>query len=211
MPTFPPPRKRPRQTRSQHTVDAILDAAARVFVRDGYAAATTNHIADVAGVSIGSVYQYFPNKDALVAALHARHARQMQAVMTAVLDGSSGASLRDSIAGLVRALVAAHMVEPGLQRILERELPFFDDARDPAGPGALAVARVEALLARHRDVLAVDDRALAAWIVLRTLESLVHAAVLEPSRAIALPDLERGITDLVSGYLLAGERWPRGR
>ena len=211
MPLVPPPRKLPRQARSHHTVDTILDAAARVLVRDGYAAATTNRIADVAGVSIGSVYQYFPNKDALVAALHARHSRQMQVVMTAVLDGASGASLRDNISGLVRALVAAHMVEPGLQRILERECPFFDDARDPAGPGALAVARVEALLARHQDEVAVDDRALAAWIVLRTLASLVHAAVLEPTRAIALPDLETAITDLVSGYLRAGDRSVRGR
>ncbi|MFI4902715.1 MAG: TetR/AcrR family transcriptional regulator [Burkholderiales bacterium] len=211
MRPVPPPRKLPRQARSQQTVEAILDAAARVFGRDGYAGATTNRIADVAGVSIGSVYQYFPNKDALVVALHARHSRRMQAVMTAVLDGTNEASLRDNIAGLVRALVAAHMVEPGLHRILEREFPFFDDAPDPAGPGAVAVARVERLLAVHRDELAVDDLALAAWIVLRTLESLVHAAVLEPSRAIALPALEAAITDLVSGYLLAGDRPPRVR
>ncbi|HEY7903491.1 MAG TPA: helix-turn-helix domain-containing protein, partial [Casimicrobiaceae bacterium] len=81
-------------------MEAILDAAARVFGRDGYAGATTNRIADVAGVSIGSVYQYFPNKDALVVALHARHSRRMQAVMTAVLDGTNEASLRDNIAGL---------------------------------------------------------------------------------------------------------------
>jgi AcrR family transcriptional regulator len=211
MRPLPPPRKLPRQARSQRTVDTILDAAARVFGRDGYAAATTNRVADVAGVSIGSLYQYFPNKDALMVALHARHSRRMRAVMTAVLDGASEASLRDNIASLVRALVAAHMVEPGLQRILERELPFFDDARDPSGPGSVAVARVERLLARHRDELAVDDMALAAWIVLRTLESLVHAAVLEPSRAIALPALEAAIADLVSGYLLAGDRSPRGR
>ncbi len=66
------PRKRPRQQRSQETVDRILDAAARIFDARGYAA-TTNHVADAAGVSVGSLYQYFPNKDALLVGLAERH------------------------------------------------------------------------------------------------------------------------------------------
>lgn len=67
------PRKSPRQERSRRTVARILAAAAHVFHEQGYSAATTNDIADEAGVSIGSLYQYFPNKDALLVALTQQH------------------------------------------------------------------------------------------------------------------------------------------
>lgn len=67
------PRKRPRQRRSVETVDRILAAAARIFDERGYHGTTTNHVAEAAGVSIGSLYQYFPNKDALLVALAERH------------------------------------------------------------------------------------------------------------------------------------------
>jgi AcrR family transcriptional regulator len=70
------PRKRPAQLRSRRTVDAILDAAARIYGERGYAATTTNHVAEEAGVSIGSLYQYFPNKDSLLVALEERHLAQ---------------------------------------------------------------------------------------------------------------------------------------
>ena len=67
------PRKAPRQHRSARTVAHILDAAARIFEERGYSGTTTNHVAEAAGVSIGSVYQYFPNKDALLVGLESRH------------------------------------------------------------------------------------------------------------------------------------------
>ena len=67
------PRKRPLQRRSREMVDRILDAAARIFVERGYHGTTTNHVAEAAEVSVGSVYQYFPNKDALLVALGERH------------------------------------------------------------------------------------------------------------------------------------------
>jgi AcrR family transcriptional regulator len=67
------PRKLPRQQRSAETVERILSAAARIFDERGYRGTTTNHVAQQAGVSIGSLYQYFPNKDALLVALAERH------------------------------------------------------------------------------------------------------------------------------------------
>ena len=196
------PRKAPQQQRSQHTVEVILDAAARVFGRNGYAQTTTNLVAETAGVSIGSLYQYFPNKDALIVALHRRHSLQMRAVMITVLDGSSGASLRESISGLTRALLAAHLIEPTLHRMLEREFSFFDDQKDEAGPYSVVIRCVRGLLERHRDELVPENLDLATYLCLRTLESLVHAAVLEPPRGISLPELEAAITDVIVGYLV---------
>ncbi len=79
-------RKRPVQRRSQEMVDRILDAAARVFVERGYHGATTNHVAEAAGASIGSLYQYFPNKDALLAGIAERHVGEALCEITTVAE-----------------------------------------------------------------------------------------------------------------------------
>ena len=76
-------RKRPVQRRSREMVDRILDAAARVFVERGYHGATTNHVAEAAEASIGSLYQYFPNKDALLAGIAERHVAEAREEISA--------------------------------------------------------------------------------------------------------------------------------
>ena len=79
------PRKSPRQERSRRTVARILDAATHVFHERGYSAATTNDIAVEAGVSVGSLYQYFPNKDALLVALMEQHIESATAGLAELL------------------------------------------------------------------------------------------------------------------------------
>src|ERR1700693_2443208 len=74
------PRKLASQERSRATVDALLEATTRILIKEGYDKASTNRIAEVAGVSIGSLYQYFPSKEALVAAVVARHMQQVSQV-----------------------------------------------------------------------------------------------------------------------------------
>src|SRR5271170_1138813 len=71
------PRKNASQKRSRATVDALVEATARILVRDGFDKASTNRIAEVAGVSVGSLYQYFPSKEALVAAVIDRHSQEI--------------------------------------------------------------------------------------------------------------------------------------
>src|SRR4051794_7785660 len=80
------PRRRPSQERSRETVDAIVEAAARVFEGHGYAAGTTNRIAERAGVSVGSLYQYFPNKDAILVALMRRHLDDGRTIVGALIE-----------------------------------------------------------------------------------------------------------------------------
>src|SRR3712207_1950416 len=77
-------RKVPRQARSQQRVAKILDSAAHIFATSGYEAATTNQIAAAAGVPIGSVYEFFPNKQALLHALVERYYEQLEQLYESV-------------------------------------------------------------------------------------------------------------------------------
>src|SRR5450830_1497659 len=109
------PRKEPRQARSKAMVDTILDAMARVLVERGYA--NTNLVAEAAGISVGSLYQYFPNKDALIFALRERHvARMLHLFEEVVAKMDESGSLESDFEALIEALVAAHLVEPELNR-----------------------------------------------------------------------------------------------
>src|SRR5665213_2578909 len=96
------PRKEPRQVRSLATVEAILLATARILTRDGYDHASTNKIADEAGVSVGSLYQYFPSKESLVAALIDRHLLRMTALLETNLDVLREATLPVAARALVK-------------------------------------------------------------------------------------------------------------
>jgi AcrR family transcriptional regulator len=117
------PRRKPRQDRSRQTVDAILEAAAQVFERHGYAAGTTNRIAQRAGVSIGSLYQYFPNKDAIVMELARRHIAEMGEAAWPALEAlvEHVPPLRDGLTAIVLGTVELHRRSPGLHRVLFQE------------------------------------------------------------------------------------------
>src|SRR5687767_7578077 len=110
-------RKLPEQARSRETVDAILAATAKLCVRDGVDKASTNRIAETAGVSIGSLYQYFPSKEAVLAALLDRHEARMLRVISSHLVDIDREDLPSLARALVGAVLDAHKVEPGLHRV----------------------------------------------------------------------------------------------
>src|SRR5882724_8896153 len=112
------PRKKPLQDRSRATVDAIVQAAAYILVRQGPAGLTTNAIAERAGVNIASVYQFFPGKEAIVAELQRRHVAEQRAAMTQAWDGLVGKSTSALVRTLVSVGIAAHSVAPKLHHAL---------------------------------------------------------------------------------------------
>jgi AcrR family transcriptional regulator len=198
---LPRPRKMPRQARSRALVEAILEAAARVLVERGYAGTNTNLVAERAGVSIGSLYQYFPNKDSLIVALHERHGTQMCTVIETVLAAACPRDLRSHLAVLVHAMLAAHQVEPELHRVLEQEFPGFDAPYNQS-PAAQSVFRqLRQLLENHRREAAPRDLDLATWMALRTMQALVHAAVIAPSQGHSVRTVEQAIVDMLAGYI----------
>jgi AcrR family transcriptional regulator len=115
-------RKAPRQARSRATVDAILDAGAQVLGRRGWAKFTTNEVAETAGVSIGSLYQYFPNKAVLVETITRRHFDDVLRVLQAIAADAKPTNERAE--SLVAGMIAIHSVNPALHRILMEETPI---------------------------------------------------------------------------------------
>src|SRR5580698_943268 len=111
-------RRRPKQRRARATVESMLDAVIRILKREGAGAMTTNRIAEVAGVSIGSVYQYFPNKRAIFTALHERHIHQIDRLVQNTLVEHAASSLEDLMRAMIEAMVEAHTSDPELYELL---------------------------------------------------------------------------------------------
>src|SRR5262245_49772559 len=117
------PRKTASQKRSRLTVEALLEATTRVLTREGYDRASTNKIAAVAGVSIGSLYQYFPSKEALVAAVIDRHTHELSQVVRNALVKVAARPVEIAVRELVAAAIDAHRVDPRLHRVLAEQVP----------------------------------------------------------------------------------------
>src|ERR1700678_3682400 len=116
-------RRQPKQRRARAAAEAVLDAVVRILKREGVDAVTTNHIAEVAGVSIGSVYQYFPDKRAIFIALHKRHVEDIDRRMERTLLEHAAAPLQELIWAMMDAMIEAHTADPELYELLHTEVP----------------------------------------------------------------------------------------
>jgi AcrR family transcriptional regulator len=198
------PRKSASQDRSRATVGALIEATARILVRDGFDHASTNRIAHAAGVSVGSLYQYYPGKEALVAAVIERHSRDLLSVVQDALAQAEALPLEAGVRRLVAAAVAAHRLDPKLHCVLAEQTPRV---------GALADVEVfnrdnyrlfRAYLERHADELRALDLDLAAFVCVTSIEALTHTAVLHRPEFLteeAVDALVDEATRLVLGYL----------
>ena len=198
------PRKEPRQRRSRETVEAILEATARVLVREGYEKTSTNRVAEVAGVSVGSLYQYFPNKESLVAALMGRHLDEMAKIYEEAFAGLRNAPLEVAVRGLVSASVEAHAVRPELHRVFVEQVPRVGDLGRIAEMGRRIEGQLLGFLRQHRGEVGRKDLGLAAFVILYGVESTIHAAVVERPENVRDGGLAEELAALVLGYLSSG-------
>lgn len=194
-------RRRARQARARETVAAIEQAAAQLFGELGYAATTTNRIARRAGVSIGSLYQYFSDKDSIVLSLVEEHRRDIHVLVAEGLDTlrQPDIPLRTGLTSLIERLARYRAGDPALQRFLGQvdHLPGVADGPDADDD----FVRIVEQILRERPEVRIADPRLGAWIVSRTVESISRWLVHE-----APPDLDekRFIAEVVSmigGYL----------
>ncbi len=193
-------RKSPRQERSKATVQAILQAAARVFVEAGLEGASTNRIAEVAGVSVGSLYQYFPNKESLAQALLVSHIADAERQRPPALRGPEPLTLRDRLRTAVGWHLEVHASNPELHEMLTRVAPRilgdsvlrqFERAHHDAVRTALAP-----YAAQIRPPLD-----LAAFMVAECMEALTHSAVVHHPELLDRDELAEEMTELLVRYL----------
>ncbi len=195
------PLKRPRQARSKATVDTILEATARVLVKQGFDGLTTNAVAAAAGVSIGSLYQYSPNKVALVAALIDRHMVEMNDAILAELTRVANLPLAEAARCVVELTIRAHAIDPELHRVLTEQVPRIGKLARLREVDEICHRMVAGLLAARKDEIAIRDPDLAAFILVSTIESVVHRAALLYPQRLRDPRLVEETTLLVTRYL----------
>lgn len=206
------PRKLPRQARSRALVDAILDAAARILANHGRGALNTNALAEMAGVSIGSVYQYFPNREAIIVAVAERHSQRLFHCV-ADLDLRAATTLENAVARIARSLFAAHALEPALHAALDGDLahhhgtvPSADGhvhhhRHHHAGTKAAMIMQLLNLPRPVRDEIRRSDIDLAAATVAEIVHAMAHAAIVHPKPDRGPMKFEREAVEAVLAYL----------
>lgn len=201
------PRRIPVQQRSRETVEIILDAAAQVFAERGFTGGTTNHIAVRAGVSIGSLYQYFPNKDSILVGLMERHLAEGQRHIAERMRKVSGRTRkpRRLLRGLIETMVSDEVIDPRLHRVLleaairsptviQRGRIILDEVLDE-------VVRVIEGHMLETPAIRVKNTALAARVATLTGFLLTHWFVLAGTEEVEPERYVDEVADLLTRYL----------
>lgn len=199
------PRKRPRQVRSKATVDTILVASARILVKRGFDGFTTNEVAQVAGVSIGSLYQYFPNKEALVAALIDRHIEEMNAAVLSELARVAQLPMAEAVRAVIELTIRAHSVDTALHQVLTEQVPRVGRMARLRELDGTVYRVVAGVFAARRAELAIRDPELSAFIVVVAIVAIVNRVVLFAPDRLSDPRLVDEATALVTRYLGVAE------
>lgn len=193
-------RRPPTQLRARQTVEAILDAVIRILKREGFGAVTTNRIAEVGGVSIGSVYQYFPDKKAIFVALHERHVQEIDRMVQKTLVQNADSSLDVLMKLMVEAMIDAHTTDPELHHLLMAEVPHRGDGtRDFAV--RMHGAFLLAISSRVHELKAKRDPDKLAFVVTHMVESLSHGAVFRRPKGLSLAQAKAETVRAVLAYL----------
>ncbi|MCB9643580.1 MAG: TetR/AcrR family transcriptional regulator [Myxococcales bacterium] len=199
-------RKAPVQERSRQMFQWILDAAIHLFEEKDFESATTNEIAERAGVSIGSLYQYFPNKEAILLQLLKQHSERVFGALEKVLGASSVRAQPPEY--LVRAVLALmdehHQDTPTLHRMFWSKAPFSDELAQFKQACRERLRASLANLIQLHPALYVEDPDISAWILIQIVSNVVHEHHYQedsPSKERIFQELEH----IILGYLLVKE------
>ena len=189
-------RKEPRQARSRATVEVIVQAGARVLGEHGWAGFTTNRVAETAGVSIGSLYQYFPDKLALIEAVRRHHFDDVLMAIHRAMQGNK--PVRQFAEALVDGMIDMHLTHPALHRVMLDEVPGHGGTR-----AAYEAFRTEYLSRYAAAIAPYHDRPAADAVIVQVLSSAVEGVIHNAARHgfMKSPDLKRELVDLICGYL----------
>jgi len=188
------------------TVSAVLEGVAQVLETEGYEKMTTTRVAERAGTSVGTLYQYFPSKEALlVAAMEAKMARVDRA-LSKVFELPASAPLVDHVRVMITALVAEKGRRPRLNAELARQAPRLEKLQLIARTLDRAQGMVRALLEAHKDETTVADADLAAWLVVHAVNGMIDGALLAAPERLKDARLADAIVEHILGALGAHQR-----
>lgn len=180
--------------------ETILDAAARVFVELGYARATTNKIAEAAGISVGSLYQYFPSKDAIAVELLRRYRESLLGLVGGELGRVEERGLERVVRDLVDALLRAEGIDPALQRVLIEQVLRTSARAEVLGFEERLEDVVADKLRGAASAVPEKDLRVAAFLVVRVVLAVVHAVRVDRTE-LDSNRLRDHVTRLIVRYL----------
>jgi len=179
-------RKSPKQSRSKITVEAILQATTHILLAGGAQALTTNHVAERAGVSIGSLYQYFPNKESLIAALIEQHVQQEVDCLSGVIDDWDGELNEGLFRELIQTFIQIHLDDIELTKLLHQQVNSLE-CREALRKATRYFEDVIASLLAKKFNKMDNDRLIKAkaFIITNTIDSLVQIALIEDTKLLS--------------------------
>jgi AcrR family transcriptional regulator len=195
-------RKQPKQARSNELVAAILDAAVQVLRKEGAQRFTTARVAERAGVSIGSLYQYFPNKAAILFRLQSDEWRQTADLLRSILEDRADPPLR-RLRRLVHAFVRSECEEAAVRVALDDAAPLYRDAPEARETRAAADGFLATFMREALPRSAGPRRALAAELIIRTLSTGGKDFSNRPRTAIEIETYADAMADMFCAYLEA--------
>lgn len=196
------PRKTPRQARAKATMDAIVEATIQVLQKEGYDRLTTIRVAERAGASVGSLYQYFPNKAALVCAVIDYCCQKSLASFEQSLLIHNCDDLPDAIRRLIDENLVSERLPPDLHRMINDLAPRLGVQNKTLQVSRAMTRMIETVLRRHAEVIAPDtDLVVASTIIQTVLEAIAHRIALVDPKPVADGILAEEATQLVLRYL----------
>jgi AcrR family transcriptional regulator len=196
------PRKRPRQARSTRLVADILEASARVLARYGAHRFTTGRVAEAAGISVGSLYQYFPNKEAILFRLQADEWRQTMSGLQRIL-GDASAPPPERLRAAVRMFFRSECDEAAFRSALEEAAPLYREAAESRAHAEEGRHLMENFMSDALPGASAGEREFAADLAGLVMSS-VGKAISSQNRARAEVDrLAVAIGEMFCAYLKA--------
>lgn len=198
-------RKSPKQARSNDLVAAVLDAAVQVLTSEGAARFTTARVAERAGVSVGSLYQYFPNKAAILFRLQSDEWRDNSALLRGILEDCTLPPL-DRLRSLTRAFVRSECEEAQIRGALKDAAPLYRDAPEAQEVRAANVHVFRAFLAEALPHADPATRELAGSLIKMTLSEVGASFSADPRTPEEIARWSDALADMLCGYLASMAR-----
>jgi AcrR family transcriptional regulator len=193
-------RREPKQARSSDLVSAILEAAVQVLLKEGGKRFTTARVAERAGVSVGSLYQYFPNKASILFRLQSDEWRQTSELMRNILEDAQRPPL-ERLRHLVHAFIRSECDEAEVRAALEEAAPFYRDAPE-AKEAQTSVARsIEIFMRAALPEASAATRARAGELMKTTLSGVGRAFSETPRSSAEIDAYAEAVADMFCAYL----------